>query len=169
MSSGFVTIEASNTAGNIRITGLAENGYTNLSGLVLDVSNLSPSAEVLNEKIEKDSYNDKVIIDANGVSGTSYPSGTYQYPVNNLTDAITIAENLGIYKFEVVGDLTMSISTTYGYHFIGQTGGEILTFIGATYPQSKFENFYVSGDLGGVLTRFESCRMIGVTNFVGSL
>lgn len=166
-----IEILPSNTAGTIRITGVSDNSVVdNSEGATIDINTLSASATKLNDTLEKIDYNDEIHINTNsGFTGTSYPVGTAKYPVNNLTDAKEIAEANNIYMFHVHSDLTISLNMSGGYVFEGHTGGELLTFIGANLSQAYFKNFYVTGDLGGYLARFEKCRMSGVTNFVGSL
>ena len=70
------------------------------------VTKTSSSSATLQEQeaIQFASYMNGVWIDGiNGASGTEYPRGTREYPVNNFTEAVTIASNVGLNRIRVLG------------------------------------------------------------------
>ena len=103
-----------------------ENGFyaVNLVGAnsnVGDVVNVnfvsvrsSNSAGLIsNQAIEFSSFDGAVTIDVDNlttkaVSGTIFPTGTRQAPVNNLVDLALIADRRGLTTVNIIGDLTLS-------------------------------------------------------------
>ena len=103
----------------------------------------------------------------NGAVGTDYPRGTLQEPVNNLTDAMTIATERGFGTIFVLGNATIDIGGDYsGMVFIGES--QIKTSLtisaGANVLNCEFYNAHISGALDGN-TRLENC-LIGDINYV---
>lgn len=55
------------------------------------------------------SYDSRVVIDViNGQAGTAVPLGTLSTPVDNVADAVTIANTNGISELFIIGDLTLT-------------------------------------------------------------
>jgi hypothetical protein len=77
---------------------------------------------ITNAAIEYASFNGGVIIDVNsGITGTLFPRGTEQMKVNNLADALLIAETRGFNKLYLHSDLTIDGSEDLsGFHIVGQ-------------------------------------------------
>jgi hypothetical protein len=169
--SGKCTLDSTNTGGYVSIRNIPFNAFTNNSnGTTVDTDSLLASQKTLSDAVKKIEYSQSIIIDTvNGFAGAAYPSGTASHPVNNLADAHTIAENNNIYNFILRSDLTIDAPLSDGYIFTGKSGGETITLTGTALPQTTLKNVYVTGDAGGVLMRFEGCRIAGVTNFVGSM
>jgi len=89
-----------------------------------------------------------------GLTGTTFPIGTARTPVNNLIDAVTIAENLGIDNFKFSSDFTFGSSTYItDYNLIGEGLNEtVLTFVGGSIVAlCKIFNATATGDLTGVI------------------
>lgn len=169
---GHIVIDNSNTAGNFRITGIADNAVVNESNLEIDVDTLAASAVQLNEVLERIDYGDRVYINEDsGFAGTNYPIGTSSYPVNNMADAHAISLQRFIFEFELQSDLTIDVDLRKALKFRGQAGTETVTFTGTATPECTFENLRVEGDLGSQvdLTRFENCRVYNITNFHGAI
>jgi hypothetical protein len=168
---GNLVFDSSNTAGTYRVTGIADNAVTdNTNGATVLVDTLAASAVVLNEALEKIDYSNKVVIDVNSIyTGQLHPIGTNKYPVNNLADAHQIAETYNLYRFEVRSDLTIDEAMTDGYVFYGKAGNEIITLTGVNILNMGFENVYITGDAGGVLTRTRNCKVNGITNWQGAI
>jgi hypothetical protein len=143
-----------------------------------------PAAEIVRATeelaaIEHMQFAEMVVIDPiNGVAGTLSPIGTQRYPVNNLADAITIANSRGFKKIKIHGSLTIqSGQSVSGFTLIGD-GPEntVLTMTsGCTTHRSSFEDMSISGrqagethykncDIGqleNVHCVFNQCRLIG--------
>lgn len=104
------------------------------------------------QDIQYSSFNGGVTVDvANGVSGTTFPTGTPRQAVNNLTDALTIANSRGLTKFFVEGDLTISSGLFDNFVFVGQSTSRTLITIEppASVVASEFTNCTVTGTLDG--------------------
>ncbi len=104
------------------------------------------------QDIQYSSFSGGVTVDiANGVSGTTFPTGTPRQPVNNLTDALTIANSRGLTKFFVEGNLTISSGLFDNFVFVGQSTSRTLITIEplASVIASEFTNCTVTGTLDG--------------------
>ena len=104
------------------------------------------------QDIQYSSFNGGVTVNiANGVSGTTFPTGTPRQAVNNLTDALTIANSRGLTKFFVEGDLTISSGLFDNFVFVGQSTSRTLITIEppASVVASEFTNCTVTGTLDG--------------------
>lgn len=85
------------------------------------------------EDLQFASFNGGVSFDPNSpYSGTSYPVGTPRQPVNNIGDAITIANNRGFMKIYLLDDATISESVDLSsFEIVGQSpGNTTLTLTG---------------------------------------
>lgn len=151
------------------------NGYTvtfedgqyvvNLTGSnnnILDVTNLNqvsvrPSNAaglISNAAIEFSSFLGGVTIDVtSGNTGTVFPLGTPQAPVNNLDDALLIASVRGLTTLYIIGDFdfngTQDIS---GFTIVGESRerSEITIAESVTIANVEFNNLtIVSGTLDG--------------------
>lgn len=152
--------------------------------IINSVSNLVDSTVQQLPEIEYASFEGGVTIDVvNGSSGTAYPRGTRQSPVNNLQDAKTIAQTRGFYKLFIKGNITIGASDVIsGYTLTGEGAGTfniskttITLADGCTTSTTVFEHAKVQGKQNGeciffdcvigVLTnthcRFKDCAMIG--------
>lgn len=99
------------------------------------------------------SYNGGVTVDINSsYNGTGYPIGTPQQPVNNLTDALTIAEDKGFTAFYILGDITIDFSLDFRqYSFIGESIDKTTITIeaNAQVEKSEFYEASIQGTLDG--------------------
>jgi len=78
---------------------------------------------ISNAQIEYSSFNGGVTVDlTSSYSGTTFPVGTPQQPVNNFEDALLIASVRGFTTFYVIGDATVDNSNDYrGFIFVGES------------------------------------------------
>lgn len=108
---------------------------------------------ITNAAIEYASFNGGVTVDVNSIyTGTVFPVGTPQQPVNNLSDALMIAGVRGFTTFYVVGDLTIDTGLDLGgYNFVGesQTKSELDIDTAANVFRCEFYEAHVSGVLDG--------------------
>jgi len=121
--------------------------------------------------IQHSSFNDRVIIDVvNGVSGTAFPTGTGEQPVNNLSDAQTIAAERGITTLYIRGDITIGATDNIdNYKIIGQGHGfTTITFInGCSASNTEFWNADLQGTLDGGDQLVNFCNIEDLINFSG--
>lgn len=95
-------------------------------GDVINVNQVSVRSQnsaglISNQAIEFSSYQGGVTIDINGVSGTVFPIGTPQEPVNNIADAILILTFRGLDKMFFLSDWTFPNTTNFSdYELHGQ-------------------------------------------------
>jgi hypothetical protein len=117
--------------------------------------------------IEHVSFNGCVTIDTSSmVSGTVYPAGTPRFPVNNIADALTIAEYRGIYTLYVVGNLTFGTTddlTDFEIKGEGEERTVITLTSGCVTTNSIFKNLSVQGTQNGD-ARYEDCEIRNLSN-----
>ena len=104
------------------------------------------------QDIQFASFNGGVTVDTtNGTSGTTFPTGTTRQPVDNFTDAISIASSRGLDKFFIIGNCTLSGLTFDSYVFEGQSVSRTLITVdpSASVLASEFTNATVTGTLDG--------------------
>ena len=129
--------------------------------------------------IEHVSFNDMVYIDAlNGTSGTNYPMGTMQWPINNEIDGGFVANIRGFDTFHMQGTFTTrDTSVLSGYNFIGNgmENTKMILTQGCKTSKTTFRCMTISGwqdgethydhceikELSGVHCKFEDCLLIG--------
>lgn len=165
-----------------------ENGFyqVNLSGAnnnIVDVLNRNSVSVVANnssgliasDQLEFSSYQNRVTVDTvRGVSGTNFPIGTVGTPVNNIADAITVAQNVGISEIFFNNDYTIPTGVDLtGYTLSGVNPARTtLTFAsGSITTSAHIINATVEGYIGNIsgftnchlLTIIESSNATGVT------
>lgn len=118
--------------------------------------------------VQYSSFNGGVSVDTtSSFSGTIYPVGTPEFPVNNLSDAVLIADTRGFIDFFIIGDITVSSGDFSDNHnFVGQspTLTTITIDAAANVTNCEFRNATITGTLDGNNTlRFCSLETI---NFV---
>lgn len=121
-------------------------------------------------EIEHASFNDEVTIDAaNGVAGTLYPTGTRVRPVNNLDDALLIAEVRGFNALRIVGDFTFGPTDVldnlyiYGHY---RLSGMVTVANGCSTAGTVFEYLGLKGALGGKVV-LHRVGISAITGFSG--
>lgn len=118
--------------------------------------------------IQYSSFDGGVTIDiVNGVAGTAYNIGTPENPVNNTTDALTIAATRGFTAFYAIGDITLDTGTDFDEKiFVGESPTKSVITISdaADVENCEFYDAQVTGvlDGGNVLN---SCLIINL-NYV---
>ncbi len=123
------------------------------------------------DAIQYSSYNGGVSIDVTAThdyaTGTTYPTGNQEYPVNNLTDAVTIANSKGFKTLFIRESMTISSGTIIS-DFILKGNSRVLTVV--TIDSSvicdgiRIERCNISGTLDGG-TRIQDCS-VGTVNYV---
>jgi hypothetical protein len=107
IAQGRLWVDDTCVAGDIIVKGLADLRGTT-GGTTVDYEGLI-TLDTISEGVWK-SVGDKIFVDPSTANtGTTYPVGTAQYPVNNLTDAKTIGELQGIKVIHIHGDVTFDV------------------------------------------------------------
>jgi len=120
--------------------------------------------------LEFSSFNAGVAIDVvNGTSGTLFPQGTRQAPVDNFDDVEAISDANGLRKVFVMNDATITTTdfSNESHVFIGDSPHIVLTVEPAADVSScAMELLTVAGELDGLNT-VRSCTLGTVTNVSG--
>lgn len=105
------------------------------------------------EDIQFSSFNGGVTIDTvNGQAGTLFPAGTLRQPVDNLDDALTIANARGFDTFYLFDDFTFAASDVVdGFIFEGRSAAKTVVTLtsAASITNCIFRMSTVTGDLDG--------------------
>lgn len=113
----------------------------------------SSSATLQNqEALEIASFQGGVAINPNSsISGTTFPAGTRDNPVNNTADAIAIAQSRGLKTLFIQDDLTLT-SQDFSSGFVFQGDSRLITLTvdpGANVTNCEFTMLNITGTLDG--------------------
>lgn len=152
----FNIIQVNATGGNLIAVDDLDNPTsailpTAFTQVVLTASSSATLQEQLD--IQHSVFNGGVTIDAiSGVAGTTFPIGTLRQPVNNVADAITIADINGFSQLFILGDLTLDTGDNISNFIIhGQSPNlsSLTVNTGAVLGNVQFENLTLNGILDG--------------------
>ena len=160
-----------------------ENGFYSVNlvgansnvGDVINANNVSirsanAAGLISNSAIEYSSFNGGVTVDTSSeFSGTVFPKGTPQQPVNNLADAMLIAEVRGFTTIYVIGDLTIDNGGDYrNMSFVGESVSRTILTISdsAMVEGSEFEEATITGVLDGN-AKCINCRIMDINYIYG--
>lgn len=137
--------------------------YPRLPTEYVSADRSSSSSATLQEQaaLQYASFNGGVTIDVtSSYSGTEYPIGTPQQPVNNILDAHTIAEYRGFKSFFVIGNLSLdtAIPELHDHRFIGD--GKDRTLIDILDIAHVVDCAYYESHVTGILdgnSRLQDC------------
>ena len=128
------------------------------SMIIQTVSNLTDSQLVESTLAESLNYNSVVYYDSNSTySGTVYPLGTVNYPVNNIDDAVAICNNIGSRRINLNGDIQMTRNFE-GYNFYGISSKNTIYCNGYDFSSCSFDNVTITGSVTGQI-RANSCSI----------
>ena len=107
--------------------------------------------------IEYSSFGGGVTVDVlSSFTGTGFPNGTPRAPVNNMADALLIANERGFKKFFIIGDITLNDSAIdlSSKQFVGEsiTSTQITIDPAAVVNDCVYEFATVTGTLDGEST-----------------
>ena len=111
----------------------------------------------------------EICIDATSTTtGTAFPFGTRGFPVNNVADALEIAQSRGIRNIRFLSNFTLSSGDfSDGYNFEGDNPNVVLTINSAPDVMNcEFRNMTIQGDLDGGNTLRE-CVVLDLNYFNG--
>lgn len=169
-ASGRCRIDDTNTDGVISVRGIPLSAVVDESnGAFIEKSALLTSQETLEKTIESIEYGDRIYISTmSGFGGTEFPVGTASAPVNNLADALFIAEKMNIYRFTINDFLLIDQPLLKNYIFSGITGFEQIQFVGMPIGVCTFEYLTLNGDMNvqqGTMIRH--CQIQDIQTFDG--
>ena len=167
----YNVIQCNATGGNlvavddvdVRITSVFPTAFVQV------VRTASSSATIQEQQdIQYASFNGGVTVDlTSSNSGTIYPVGTARSPVNNFSDALSIANDRGFAVLHIIGDATFDSSLDFsGFSIVGESKNksDFIIDSSANVINSEFSSATVSGTLDGGNVLFD-CSL-GVVNFV---
>lgn len=150
----------------VNLTGANSNVGDKINFNLVSVRSANSAGLISNQAIEFSSFNGEVTIDAiNGSSGTIFPKGTPQSPVNNIPDAVLIAELRGLTSLKFIGNYTLDTGDIVdGYTILGDNPNKsLLTFnTGASTVGIDVFNCSVQGVFDNAAT-FEDCRLLDIS------
>lgn len=124
------------------------------------------------DAIQYASYQNSVWIDnTSSTSGTAYPSGNREYPVNNLTDAVAIANEKGFNDLQILKSMTLdSGSDIEGFNIIGASHVNTVVTLD---PSAQTEGVHIrSAHVKGTLdgnTEIDDCVVEDLQFFNGHI
>ena len=159
------TVTFENGAYAVNLTGANSNVGDVVNLNQVSVRSQNAAGLISNAAIEFSSFNGAVTIDAtNGVTGTVFPKGTAQAPVNNVADAKLIANTRGITRFNIVGNFTFTTGDNVeDFEIYGTNPNKTtLTFESGALTQGvDIFNATVQGEFDNLAT-FEDCRLLNI-------
>ena len=141
--------------GSYRVNLVGANNNVGDRATVNNVSVSSSNSAGLQDlnSLQIASFQGGVAVDVNSpFSGTEFPIGTRQTPVNNFDDAKTIADDRGLKTFYVARTTTLSTTTNLdGYSFVGDSPVTVTLTIdpSAQVANSEFRDLTITGTLDG--------------------
>jgi hypothetical protein len=117
-------------------------------------------------------FANEVAIKANsGLTGTTFPLGTRSFPVNNLADALFIANERGLNTFRIIGNFTIATTDfSNGFTFKGDNPQTTTITINASsnVTNCEFSDATVQGTLDGS-NIIRNCDLLDVAMFNGTI
>lgn len=120
-------------------------------GSEASVTNRNSDAVIVGDQQVRESldYGSIITIDSLlGISGSEYPVGTPAVPVNNISDAIAIAESRNIHELHIFGPVTFDVDVE-GYEIIGGNLLNIITASGVSVANTTFKQCFLQGTMSG--------------------
>lgn len=121
------------------------------------------------ELLELASFGEEVHIDTvNGASGTAYPLGTHNHPVDNMIDALAIAAANGVGRIHVTNELTIIASDNIdGFTITSDSWPAVTLNTGVNMENTIFERLSLHGEFEGFWNTLVDCWIYDITNFSG--
>ena len=140
--------------GNVKITDNSTGGHIDITSVLL------PQTAFIDGFISIDS--------SNGESGTVFPIGTPTRPVNNIDDALIVANTQKIRKFYIRGAVTLSQEfTDWTFIGIGSIFNDVVNLNSKTLTGCRFETTTVSGTMVGTNNVFFRCSAKNIIGLDG--
>ena len=137
----------------VNLTGANSNIGDKVNVNSVSVRSQNSAGLISSPAIEYSSFNGGVIIDVNsGNSGTLFPRGTEQMKVNNMSDALLIADYRGFNKVYIHSDITLGADANLDNFIIEGQSNVIIEVIiedAASVANTVFTECKMSGILDG--------------------
>lgn len=150
--------------------------------VIQTVSNLTDSQVVESELAKSLDYNGVVYYNETSTwSGTEYPVGTVNHPVNNITDALLLCDKVGTKSIRIYGNLTIDRNIE-AYCFQGMDSSSCIFFNNRDVSLCTFNdaalygsmtgsiraNTCVLDNINGLSGEFNTCALKGVIRFANA-
>jgi hypothetical protein len=179
VNSGHVVLDSTITNGEIVVRGVGTLTDNSTGSATVDSSGLMSKETIssaiydeVGSEIQYSSFGGGVTIDVvNGVSGTLYNIGTIENPVNNLTDAVSIANTRGFNTLFINKSMTLDSGTDMiDFNIVGKSrvDTEIVIDPSAICNGIGIERCNVSGTLDGN-TIIRDCTVGDLTYVNGNI
>ena len=165
-------VQCNATGGNL--VAVDENGNvissiypTSYTQVILTSSSSATLQEL--EAIQFSSYNNMVVLDlSSGYSGVNYPIGTHMAPVNNLTDAKTIAYSKAFDIIHIQSDLFIPSGENIDeFTFTSSNWLSVTIDSSVSSINTNFEKISLHGEMSGFWNVLIDCWVYDVSNFCG--
>jgi hypothetical protein len=134
--------------------------------VVMQVSNLTDSQVVESELSKNLDYNGFVYYSESSTwTGTEYPVGTVNRPVNNLTDAILLCEKVGTKSIRIYGNMAIDRNMS-AYNITGMDSSSCVFFSNCDVSLCTFSKIGLYGDMTGRI-RADECVLENVRGVCG--
>ncbi|MEA2036862.1 MAG: hypothetical protein U9O94_05100 [Nanoarchaeota archaeon] len=168
--SGPTYTQCTITGGNLVATNT--NGAISPTAFTQVVTTSSASATLQEaDALQYASYGGEVSIDiTSSNSGTAYPVGNQEYPVNNLADAVSIANTKGFIKLAIRSSMTLATEDVSNFTIAGHSHVDTSIVIESSLScvGLAIYNCKVSGVLDGG-THIDGCTVGNITYVNGHI
>jgi hypothetical protein len=151
-----------------------QEGYSIVVNMSTTISPDTGNPLVVQRASEDTTYAGVVTVDVTATNdyaeSTEYPAGTPSYPVNNLVDAISIANARGFTHFNILESMEVNTGSDFtGVEFYGQSITKTLLTIesSADTTKSEFYEAAITGTLDGE-NKLNNC-LLQTLNFVNGI
>jgi len=163
------TITFEDGAYAVNLYGANSNAGDRVNVNQVSVRSANSAGLVTSDAIEYGEYNGGVTVNiTDGEAGTVYPIGTGRRPVNNIPDAMIIANARGFSKLFIIGDLTLSTGDNcQNMTIIGES--PIHTSINVLPPANVLNCIFLTSELTGTLDGnniIDACHVQPPINYV---
>lgn len=144
---------------------------SNMLGDILDEGTATFNYEHAKELAE---FGDGVHVASSGGTGTAFPWGTANKPVNNCADAMAIAAYYGLRTLSISGPFTLDedlsdITLRAEEVFVGRESWELekIDLNNKTLTKAAFKGLVLTGTLVGTDVEFRDCYLVDIDGLVG--
>lgn len=138
------------------------------------VTSRTSDVPIIKTELEKRlDYNDRIYIDFNSVyNGTDYPNGTIAQPINNIFDAILVANQYNISTFYSLSDLdftNITGNTFSDYSFYAEKENLKITSYNNIFNIIYWDGFIIDMDFNNGYNKLNDCVIFNAVNINGKL
>jgi len=124
------------------------------------------------EALQAGSFDNRVTLDTtSSFTGTTFPTGTAKFPVNNLADARLIAEDRGLRIIRIMTSMSFTsgdFSPGYTFEGVSPVVTTVTLAAGVNITKCTFHNMTIEGVMDGQNT-IKDCHTLDITFFNGAI